>query len=266
MTEYRPVVRWLGVGCGAADSIGEHSDKTLDIARGTAIINFSIGATRKMTLRKKRAAPASAASDSAAAATTSSAAAAASTDQKAVVAAPAKDEQKKADSPSAADTAPPPNVIERVILSHNSVLMFGWETNRRWLHAINPDKRPVSHKVRTHFIFHVLTLACVLLLLTRLLFCVLSRCVWLFCVVLCSQWMSRRLVANAFRSRFERSPLTTTRPPVSSQGRAHPKLTPTPPLMTRCKCCVRFRPKTTNQTLIGTNGMAVDLQRLTSRF
>lgn len=35
------------------DNIGEHSDKTLDIKRGSNIVNFSLGATRIMTLKKK---------------------------------------------------------------------------------------------------------------------------------------------------------------------------------------------------------------------
>jgi alkylated DNA repair dioxygenase AlkB len=35
------------------DNIGEHSDKTLDIEKNTPILNFSIGATRTMTLRYK---------------------------------------------------------------------------------------------------------------------------------------------------------------------------------------------------------------------
>lgn len=36
------------------DNISEHSDKTLDIVRGSAIVNFSIGAQRVMTLRTKK--------------------------------------------------------------------------------------------------------------------------------------------------------------------------------------------------------------------
>ena len=36
------------------DNIGEHSDKTLDIEKNTDIINYSIGATRIMKLRKKK--------------------------------------------------------------------------------------------------------------------------------------------------------------------------------------------------------------------
>ncbi len=38
------------------DNIGEHSDKTLDIKIGTNIINYSLGATRTMILKKKKSA------------------------------------------------------------------------------------------------------------------------------------------------------------------------------------------------------------------
>lgn len=37
-----------------ADNISEHSDKTLDIVRGSVIVNFSIGAERVITLRTKK--------------------------------------------------------------------------------------------------------------------------------------------------------------------------------------------------------------------
>jgi alkylated DNA repair dioxygenase AlkB len=36
------------------DNIGEHADKTLDIQKYTNIVNYSIGATRTMKLRKKK--------------------------------------------------------------------------------------------------------------------------------------------------------------------------------------------------------------------
>ena len=37
-----------------SDYISEHSDKTLDIVRGTSIVNVSVGAQRQMVLRRKR--------------------------------------------------------------------------------------------------------------------------------------------------------------------------------------------------------------------
>ena len=39
---------------GGADYISEHSDKTLDVARGSSIVNVSLGARRSMRLRTKR--------------------------------------------------------------------------------------------------------------------------------------------------------------------------------------------------------------------
>ena len=37
-----------------SDYISEHSDKTLDVVRGTSIVNVSVGAQRQMILRRKR--------------------------------------------------------------------------------------------------------------------------------------------------------------------------------------------------------------------
>lgn len=39
---------------GGTDFIGEHSDKTLDILIGSKIVNYSVGATRKMILKHKK--------------------------------------------------------------------------------------------------------------------------------------------------------------------------------------------------------------------
>jgi alkylated DNA repair dioxygenase AlkB len=39
---------------GGQDFIGEHSDKTLDIAHGSSIVNYSVGATRQFVLRRKK--------------------------------------------------------------------------------------------------------------------------------------------------------------------------------------------------------------------
>jgi len=72
------------------DNIGEHSDKTLDIAHGTNIVNYSIGATRIMKLRNK---------------------------------------SNKLQT-------------ENVRLLHNSLFVFGPNSNKKWLHGINKDGRP----------------------------------------------------------------------------------------------------------------------------
>jgi alkylated DNA repair dioxygenase AlkB len=37
-----------------SDYISEHTDKTLDIKFDTSILNFSLGATRKMQLKSKK--------------------------------------------------------------------------------------------------------------------------------------------------------------------------------------------------------------------
>jgi hypothetical protein len=90
------------------DYISEHSDKTVDVARGSLIVNVSLGAQRVMTLRTKKDA-AMASSDN-------------------------TDETGKRN-------------IQRVLLPHNSMLAMGLDTNREWLHAIRADKRLVAEKV-----------------------------------------------------------------------------------------------------------------------
>ncbi|EAA30831.1 isochorismatase family protein [Neurospora crassa OR74A] len=103
----------------SSDYISEHSDKTLDIARGSYIANVSLGAERTMVLRTKRPPKDKDRKDAPAAA----AAAAAGTSE----------------SPSAAEKAK--RQIQRAPLPHNSLLRMGLQTNMRWLHAIRPDKR-----------------------------------------------------------------------------------------------------------------------------
>lgn len=92
--------------CGG-DFISEHSDKTLDIARGSFIANVSLGAERTMTLRTKRR-PRDAGDDNA----------------------PANRKRQ----------------VQRARLPHNSLFQMGLATNARWLHAIRPDKRLASEK------------------------------------------------------------------------------------------------------------------------
>ncbi|KAK3115638.1 hypothetical protein LTR53_004791 [Teratosphaeriaceae sp. CCFEE 6253] len=91
-----------------ADCISEHSDKTLDIAKGSSIVNVSFGAQRTMRLRSKRA----------------------------VVSA----------APSATPTAivPPARRIHRVPMPHNSLLTMSLPTNAEYLHGIHADKRRAS--------------------------------------------------------------------------------------------------------------------------
>ncbi|KAI1810672.1 hypothetical protein GGS20DRAFT_566454 [Poronia punctata] len=93
----------------ANDYISEHSDKTLDIVRGSYIANVSLGAERTMTLRTKR--------------------------------------QRK--EPSRTGTGNEQQVspstlkrqVQRARLPHNSLFQMGLATNMRWMHSIRPDKR-----------------------------------------------------------------------------------------------------------------------------
>jgi len=86
------------------DYISEHSDKTLDIRSDSFIVNASFGAERVMRLRTKR---------------------------------PQNDTE-----PSTQD--PQPRTTHRVRLPHDSALLMSLETNARYLHSINADKRPAS--------------------------------------------------------------------------------------------------------------------------
>ncbi|KAH0538962.1 hypothetical protein FGG08_004477 [Glutinoglossum americanum] len=131
------------------DYISEHSDKTLDIVRGSSIANVSIGAQRTMTLRTKKPAK-----NYATALPTSSLTLRC-------------EEPDGTDGGSTADTppTPPPTSIlasspntqpaasgaqirhvQRIPMPHNSIFILGQATNMRWLHGIRQDKRPTSIK------------------------------------------------------------------------------------------------------------------------
>ena len=86
------------------DYISEHSDKTLDISRGSCIVNLSLGAERVMRLCSK------------------------------------SDFGESKESLN-------------VRLPHNSIFVLGWETNRRYLHGIRPDKRPEAQKTPEECMF-----------------------------------------------------------------------------------------------------------------
>lgn len=96
---------------GGHDSISEHSDKTLDIVHGSSICNVSFGAQRTMCLRTKRSA-------------------------------------KLQNTPSNrySDLTEGGRRVQRVPLPHNSLFVWGPKSNMRWLHAINPDRRPDHEK------------------------------------------------------------------------------------------------------------------------
>ncbi|EJF61903.1 hypothetical protein BD309DRAFT_959964 [Dichomitus squalens] len=101
-------------GC---DYISEHSDKTIDVVRGSQIVNVSLGAQRFMTLRTKKDALANPKADLDAAATESS-----------------------------VSDRPNKRGVQRVPLPHNSILVMGLQTNAKWLHSIRTDKRPLKIK------------------------------------------------------------------------------------------------------------------------
>lgn len=86
-----------------ADYISEHSDKTIDVVRGSRVVNVSLGAQRIMTLRLKR---------------------------------DGMDGREKGT----------PRPSQKIPLPHNSMFVLGLETNAKWLHAINHDKRPLDLK------------------------------------------------------------------------------------------------------------------------
>ncbi|KIW68918.1 hypothetical protein PV04_04830 [Phialophora macrospora] len=96
------------------DNISEHSDKTLDIVRGSSIVNVSLGAQRTMILRAKKSA----------------------------LVAPVEGEQPDIARPS-----------QRVPLPHNSLFVLGQATNRHWLHSIRADKRPAFEKTPAELAF-----------------------------------------------------------------------------------------------------------------
>lgn len=88
---------------GGTDYISEHSDKSLDVVKGSFIVNVSFGAQRTMRLRTKR---------------------------------------SVATSTPATDIPSPGRTTYRVPMPHNSIIMMSLPTNAEYLHGINADKRP----------------------------------------------------------------------------------------------------------------------------
>ncbi|CAO2655498.1 Nn.00g043010.m01.CDS01 [Neocucurbitaria sp. VM-36] len=88
------------------DFISEHSDKTLDIVKGSSIVNVSFGAQRTMRLRTKKS---------------------------------SKDPDDNAEDITQRET-------QRVAMPHNSMLAVGLKSNEKWLHGIMPDKRLPSER------------------------------------------------------------------------------------------------------------------------
>ncbi|KAF2435653.1 Isochorismatase hydrolase [Tothia fuscella] len=87
------------------DFISEHSDKTLDIVRGSSIVNASFGAQRTMRLRTKK-----------------------SGNSVEVRTGTLVDPETQ-------------RMTQRIPMPHNSCFVLGLKTNQIWLHGINADKR-----------------------------------------------------------------------------------------------------------------------------
>ncbi|PSR89013.1 hypothetical protein BD289DRAFT_223514 [Coniella lustricola] len=119
------------------DYISEHSDKTLDILKGSYIANVSLGAERVMIFRQKRGYKKEPDGDQT------------NTTEKAT-------DSKMTGNNSAAASATiampeqAPNLSKRQVIRcpmpHNSLIKMGLVTNQKWLHGIRPDKRPQHEK------------------------------------------------------------------------------------------------------------------------
>ncbi|KAM0343088.1 hypothetical protein ACHAPU_008836 [Fusarium lateritium] len=93
------------------DYISEHSDKTLDIVKGSYIANVSLGAERIMTFRTKR-----------------------------------RDKDPSQDVGPDPSPKSSRRTIQRAKLPHNSLCRLGLRSNMHWLHAIRQDKRSKKEK------------------------------------------------------------------------------------------------------------------------
>jgi nicotinamidase-related amidase/alkylated DNA repair dioxygenase AlkB len=113
---------------GGEDNISEHSDKTLDIVRGSFIVNVSLGARRTMTLRMKKSASVT----------------------------PALDQPRRTSAPTSSPHSPTDvkRTAQRIPLPHNSLFILGQDTNQIWLHAIRADKRLASEKSAEELAFN----------------------------------------------------------------------------------------------------------------
>jgi alkylated DNA repair dioxygenase AlkB len=108
------LIQWYRSGL---DYISPHADKTLDIARGSAIVNVSLGATRYMQLKPKK-----------------------NNFQLNNTGLPLNEISATCDDEalSTAGTVSGAEVAkaERIKLSHNSAFVLGWDSNRIYTHGI----------------------------------------------------------------------------------------------------------------------------------
>ena len=105
-----------------ADYISEHSDKTIDVVRGSRIVNLSLGARRTMTLRTKK--------DHAHATATAT----------------RNGNDDDGDVNGGDGAATMQRTTQRIPLPNNSLFVMGLETNARWMHSVHTDKRPENTK------------------------------------------------------------------------------------------------------------------------
>lgn len=103
------------------DYISEHSDKSLDIVRGSNIANVSIGAQRTMLLRTKKSANA----------------------QGEALSNASRESREGQDTEQGSSR---PRRAQRIPMPHNSMFVLGPQTNMRWLHGIRPDKRAAAER------------------------------------------------------------------------------------------------------------------------
>ncbi|KAK4189689.1 hypothetical protein QBC35DRAFT_461867 [Podospora australis] len=104
------------------DYISEHSDKTLDVVKGSFICNVSLGAERTMVFRTKR---------------------------------PPKPKDSQPENESVgSDTEKAKRQVQRAPLPHNSLIRMGLSTNARWLHAIRQDKRSDREKSAAELVYN----------------------------------------------------------------------------------------------------------------
>lgn len=113
------------------DNISEHSDKTLDIVHGSSISNVSFGAQRTMRLRTKKGYyPANMVAS-----------------KEAENSKNGNDKKKEAMSHLTTTTSEDgQRVTQRIPMPHNSIFILGLNTNVRWLHGIQPDKRAATER------------------------------------------------------------------------------------------------------------------------
>lgn len=113
------------------DYISEHSDKTLDIVRGSSIVNVSFGAQRTMRLRTKKGyhpAPNTPVTESTKVETRK------------------ETDDDDLDAASKRDDSTSERITQRIPMPHNSIFTLGLLTNGRWLHGINADKRRAEER------------------------------------------------------------------------------------------------------------------------